>query len=76
MGDYSIGNSLVDKVYDDLRARKHSGNSLDVIIDSGGGQIDSAYNLRPAVSSVWGRKSNFCYSALGEECSNSFDMCW
>ena len=45
LGGDSIRNSLVDRVYDDLRALKHSGNSLDVIIDSGGGKIDSAYNL-------------------------------
>ena len=45
LGGDSIRNSLVDRVYDELRARKYSGKSLDVIIDSSGGHIDSAYNL-------------------------------
>ena len=45
LGKTDIGNSLVDAVYDDLVARKYSGDSLDVILDSGGGDIHAAYSL-------------------------------
>ncbi len=45
LGEANIRNTLVDRVYDDLRAGKYSGKSLDVVIDSGGGDIDAAYNL-------------------------------
>lgn len=40
-----IRSTLVDRVYDELRTEKHECRSLDVIIDSGGGDIDAAYNL-------------------------------
>ena len=45
LGKTSIGNSLVDAVYDDLVARKTGGDSLDVVLDSGGGDIHAAYSL-------------------------------
>ena len=45
LGGVDIQSTLVDGVYDDLRTGKYSCKSLDVIIDSGGGDIDSAYNL-------------------------------
>ena len=45
LGEANIRNTLVDRVYDDLRAGEYSGKTLDVIIDSGGGDIDAAYNL-------------------------------
>ncbi len=45
LGEANIRNTLVDRVFDDLRAGKYSGKSLDVVIDSGGGDIDAAYNL-------------------------------
>ena len=45
IGTSNIRGGLVDKVYDDLRAKEYSCKSLDVIIDSGGGDIDAAYNL-------------------------------
>src|SRR3989442_2375888 len=42
----SIEKSTVDDVYDDLRAKcKGDCARIDVIVDSGGGQIDPAYNL-------------------------------
>jgi len=42
----SIEKSTVDDVYDDLRAKcKKNCARIDVIVDSGGGQIDAAYNL-------------------------------
>lgn len=40
-----IRSTLVDRVYDELKAEKHDFKSLDIIIDSGGGDIDAAYNL-------------------------------
>jgi hypothetical protein len=41
-----IGPRLVDDVYDDLRQRYGPEcHSLDVLVDSGGGDIDAAYNL-------------------------------
>jgi hypothetical protein len=41
-----ISPQLVDDVYDDLRANyKDCNGCLDVIVDSGGGDIDAAYNL-------------------------------
>ena len=44
LGGANIQNAL-DGVYDGLKMGKYSCKSLDVIIDSGGGDIDSAYNL-------------------------------
>jgi len=42
----SIERSTVDDVYDDLRTKcKGDCSRIDVIVDSGGGQIDPAYNL-------------------------------
>ncbi len=41
-----INNQTVDAVYDDLRTNYIDSNGkLDVVIDSGGGSIDAAYNL-------------------------------
>lgn len=45
LGDASIRETTVDRVYDRLRDGKYDGGSLDVIIDSSGGDIDAAYNL-------------------------------
>ena len=45
LGGANIRGTLVDTVYDNLRTGKYSCKSLDVIIDSGGGDIDAAYNL-------------------------------
>ena len=45
LGDASIRSTLVDRVYDELREAEYKCKSLDVIIDSGGGDIDAAYNL-------------------------------
>ncbi len=44
-GQSSIGPSLVDEVYGLLRTREEVGAQLDVLVDSGGGDIDAAYNL-------------------------------
>ena len=41
----SIGNSLVDDVFDDLRATFTDCKSIDVIVDSGGGSIDAVFNI-------------------------------
>jgi ATP-dependent protease ClpP protease subunit len=41
-----ITNSVVDDIFQDLRTKyKECGGRLNVIIDSGGGSIDAAYNL-------------------------------
>lgn len=46
MGESSIGNDLVDNVFDELRAKyKDCEGNLDVIVDSSGGAIDPAFNL-------------------------------
>ena len=45
LGQHNIRTKLVDRVFDDLRERQYTSGSLDVIIDSSGGDIDSAYNL-------------------------------
>lgn len=45
LSDTSIRNTTVDRVYDRLRDGKYDGGSLDVVIDSSGGDIDAAYNL-------------------------------
>lgn len=45
LGEADIRSTLVDRVYDELRSGKYDCKSLDVIIDSGGGDIDAAYNL-------------------------------
>ena len=45
LGEADIRSTLVDEVYDKLRDETHAGKSLDVIIDSSGGDIDAAYNL-------------------------------
>lgn len=43
--DVDIRGSLVDEVYDQLMSGKQEPGNLDVIVDSGGGDIDAAYNL-------------------------------
>ena len=45
LGDASIGSGVVDRVYDRLRGGKYDSGSLDVVIDSSGGDIAAAYNL-------------------------------
>ena len=45
LGGANIQSSLVDRVYDELRNGEYSRKTLDVIVDSGGGDIDAAYNL-------------------------------
>ena len=45
LGGTTLRSALVDRVYDDLREGKYTGKSLDVIIDSQGGDINAAYNL-------------------------------
>jgi hypothetical protein len=40
-----ISHSLVDDVFDDLRSKFGACKSLDVIVDSGGGDIDAAFNI-------------------------------
>ena len=45
LGDASIGSRLVDRVYDRLRGGAYTSGSLDVVIDSSGGDIAAAYNL-------------------------------
>jgi len=46
LGPPSIGRQLVNKVFDELRADFPPDNdALDVIVHSGGGDIDAAYNL-------------------------------
>lgn len=46
LNDVNIGPRLVDEVFEELRRDFKSCNGkLDVIVDSGGGDIDAAYNL-------------------------------
>ena len=45
LSDASIRDTTVDRVYDRLRDGNYEGGSLDVVIDSSGGDIDAAYNL-------------------------------
>lgn len=45
LGRTTIGPSLVDSVFDELRSNFNGCENLDVIIASGGGDIDAAYNL-------------------------------
>jgi len=41
-----IGQTVVDDIFDDLRNNyQHCDGRLDVLVDSGGGDIDAAYNL-------------------------------
>jgi len=56
----SISPSLVDDVYDDVRKKyQDCDGRLDVILDSGGGDIDSAYNLSMLLRKVGHKKLNF-----------------
>lgn len=46
LGETSITGRVVDDVYDDLRkGYQATGDCIDVIVDSGGGDIDATYNL-------------------------------
>ena len=45
LGEAAIKRKLVDKVFEELRNNKFGPNNLDVIVESGGGEIDAAYNL-------------------------------
>ena len=45
LGNTSIRKSLVDDVFEHLRTQFEPGGSLDVVVDSAGGDIDAAYNL-------------------------------
>jgi len=56
----SISPSLVDDIYDDVRKKyQDCDGRLDVILDSGGGDIDSAYNLSMLLRKVGHKKLNF-----------------
>ena len=44
-GQQDIHAELVDRVFDDLTKRRFTSGKLDVIVASGGGDIDAAYNL-------------------------------
>jgi Serine dehydrogenase proteinase len=41
----SIGHSLVDDIFDDLKSNFCDCQDIDVIVDSSGGSIDAAYNI-------------------------------
>ena len=45
IGSSKIENALVDRVFDELRLLNNDCKKLDVIVDSGGGDLDAAYNL-------------------------------
>ena len=45
VGSTEIRPALVDKIFDELRSQEFNCKKLDVIIHSGGGDIDAAYNL-------------------------------
>lgn len=45
LDDVKIGPTLVDDIYDELRKNFKTCEAIDVIVDSGGGDIDAAYNL-------------------------------
>ena len=45
LNDQSIGRLLVDEVFTELRSRQPNTEQLDVLVSSGGGDIDAAYNL-------------------------------
>jgi len=56
----SISPSLVDEIYDDVRKKyQDCEGRLDVILDSSGGDIDSAYNLSMLLRKVGHKKLNF-----------------
>jgi hypothetical protein len=55
-----ITNSLVDDVFEDLRTKYNECNGrLNVIVDSGGGNIDAAYNLAMLFRKYGADKLNF-----------------
>jgi ClpP class serine protease len=41
----NIGNKLVDDIYDDLKTNFSTCNKIDVVLDSGGGSVDAAFNI-------------------------------
>lgn len=46
IGEASLTHSVVDDTYDQLRKQyAHCNGKLDVLVDSGGGDLDAAYNL-------------------------------
>lgn len=45
MGGVSIGPSMVDDIYDDLLLKCKGAGKIDVLIESGGGDLNSAYSL-------------------------------
>ena len=55
MTEAGIRNGLVDDVYDELRTGYAKRETLDVIVDSPGGDIDAAYNLA-LLFRRWGTK--------------------
>jgi len=60
LGGISMSPSLVDDIYEDIRDKcKDCDGRLDVILDSGGGDIDSAYNLALLLQRVGHRELNF-----------------
>lgn len=59
LSDVNIGPALVDDVYDELRRDFKMCDSLDVIVDSGGGDIDAAYNLAQLFRKYGKRELNY-----------------
>mgnify|MGYP001119618849 CR=1 FL=1 len=58
--DVEITRSVVDDIFDDLRKKYQKCNGhLDVLIDSGGGDIDSAYNLSMLFRKFGSKELNF-----------------
>lgn len=58
--DVEITRSVVDDIFDDLRKKYQKCNGhLDVLIDSGGGDIDSAYNLSMLFRKFGSEELNF-----------------
>lgn len=45
LGSMSIGPSIVDDIYDELMTKNYRNGKLDVLIESGGGDLNAAYNL-------------------------------
>lgn len=58
--DVEITRSVVDDIFDDLRNKYQKCNGrLDVLIESGGGDIDSAYNLSMLFRKFGAKELNF-----------------
>lgn len=59
LDDVNIGPALVDDVYDELRKDFKGCEVIDVIVDSGGGDIDAAYNLAQLFRKYGSKKLNY-----------------